>query len=102
MIRAGGLRGAGVHAHDPRDSTCRIDPARTDLAPECRAHPSGPHGEELRYVLHRMHTTPPDGRYCAIVKAPFESWVIGRRGVGTGFRSRRRGADARRNFFEVS
>ena len=67
-----------MHVYDPADSVFPVDPARTDLAREFRANPRGPHGEELRRVLHRMRTTPLRGRYCAIVKEPFESWVIGR------------------------
>ena len=67
-----------MHVYDPADSVYAVDPARTDLAREFRANPRGPHGEELRRVLHRMRTTPLRGRYCAIVKEPFESWVVGR------------------------
>ena len=71
-----------MHVYDPADSVFAVDPARTDLAREFRANVRGPHGEELRRVLHRMRTTALRGRYCAIVKEPFESWVIGRlRGV---------------------
>ena len=67
-----------MHVHEPADSIFPIDSARTDLALEFKANPRGPHVEELRRVLHRMRTTALRGRYCAIVKEPFESWVIGR------------------------
>ena len=67
-----------MNVHDPADSVYRIDPARTDLALEFRENVRGPHSEELRRVLHRMRTTPLRGRYCAIVRKAFESWVIGR------------------------
>ena len=67
-----------MHVYDPADSVYRIDPARTDLAREFMGNVRGPHGEELRRVLHRMRTTPLRGRYCAIVREPYESWMIGR------------------------
>ena len=67
-----------MHVYDPRDSIHPVDPTRIDLALEFKANIRGPHSEGLRRVLHRMRTTPLKGRYCAIVKEPFESWVIGR------------------------
>lgn len=67
-----------MHVYDSRDSIYPVDATRTDLALEFRENIRGPHSEALRRVLHRMRTTALAGRYCAIVKEPFESWVIGR------------------------
>ena len=41
-----------------------IDPNRIDLAREFRDDIRGPHGEELRYILHRMRATPVKGKIC--------------------------------------
>ena len=54
-----------------------IDPNRIDLAREFRDDIRGPHGEELRYILHRMRATPVKGKFVLVIVEPYRKWQIG-------------------------
>ena len=57
-----------------------VNPDRIDLAREFRDNIRGPHGEELRYLLHRMRATPVRGKYVLVVVEAMKAWRIGRIG----------------------
>ena len=57
--------------------TTPLDPARTDLAREFRARPSGVHSPELQVLLNRMRSLPVDGKHVLITVRPGEEWMLG-------------------------
>ena len=67
-----------MNLYDENASIYPIDPSRTDLVKEFKAHIRGPYSEELRRVLHRMRTMPLKGRHVLVVRVPFREWVVGR------------------------
>lgn len=66
------LRADRSSAHYP------VDPDRLDLVEEFRRAPKGPHGEELRKLVHRLRWGAEKPRYVMIVSEPGRSWLIGR------------------------
>ena len=67
-----------MQPYDPAEAIFEIDPTRTDLAMAFRDTPRGPHGEELRRVLHRMRSGPLQGKYVLLVRKPGAEWVLAR------------------------
>jgi hypothetical protein len=64
------------HTSDPNAARYRIDPQRTDLAQEFRAHIRGPYSDELQRVLHRMRWGPVAGRWQLFVLDPGRRWAL--------------------------
>jgi hypothetical protein len=64
------------HTSDPEAAKYRIDPARTDLAREFRAHIRGPYSQELQKLLHRMRWSAWPGRYVLVILEPGRRWGL--------------------------
>ena len=73
-----------MQPYDERTAIYPVDPARTDLAREFRDNVRGPHGEDLRRVLHRMRSGPLAGKYVLVVRRPGREWVLGQLGPRRG------------------
>jgi hypothetical protein len=66
------------HTSDPNAARYELDPRRTDLALEFRAHVRGPHSEALRQLIHRMRWGAWQGRYVVYVLEPGRRWALAR------------------------
>ncbi|WP_158969300.1 hypothetical protein [Chachezhania sediminis] len=61
---------------DPTTAHYPVDPARLDLAREFRAAPKGPHGPELRKLVHRFRWSGIGGRWCLITVEAGARWML--------------------------
>jgi hypothetical protein len=62
----------------------RIDPARTDLAAEYKAHPSGPHSAELQKLLLILRWGSVRGKTVILANSGESQWRLGKLGPKRG------------------